>query len=50
MIGGASEDPAQFNADELFSETRITVAPILIVVGCVVVFYSIMKKNKENKD
>ena len=50
MIGGASEDPAQFNADELFSETRITVAPILIVVGYVIVFYSIMKKNKENKD
>ncbi len=48
MIGGASEDPAQFNADELFSSTRITLAPILIVLGYVVVFYSIMKKNKEN--
>lgn len=48
MIGGASDDPAQFNADELFSWTRITLAPILIVLGYMVVFYSIMKKNKEN--
>jgi hypothetical protein len=48
MIGGASEDPNQFNGDELFSNTRITIAPILIVLGYVVVFYSIMKKNKEN--
>ena len=48
MIGGASEDPNQFNGDELFSSTRITIAPMLIVLGYVVVFYSIMKKNKEN--
>lgn len=52
MIGGATEDPNQFNANELFSSTRITIAPILIVAGYVVIFYSIMKKNKsasENK-
>ena len=50
MIGGASEDPNQFNADELFSSTRITVAPILIVAGYIVVFYSIMKRNRSKAD
>ena len=45
MIGGGSEDPNNFNADELFSPIRITLAPFLIVLGYVVIFYSIMKKN-----
>lgn len=50
MIGGASDDPNKFDANELFSSTRITIAPILIVAGYIVVFYSIMKKNKATSD
>jgi cytochrome bd-type quinol oxidase subunit 2 len=46
MIGGSSEDPNEFKADELFSTTRITIAPMLIVLGYGVIFYSIMKRNK----
>jgi len=49
MIGGGSEDPNVFNGDELFSTTRITVAPILVVLGYVVVMYGIMKKRKVSK-
>ena len=45
MIGGGSEDPSKFNADELFSPIRITLAPFLIIIGYVVIFYAIMKKN-----
>jgi hypothetical protein len=45
MIGGGSEDPTKFNGDELFSPIRITLAPFLIILGYVVIFYSIMKKN-----
>ena len=44
MIGGGSEDPNQFNGDELFSTTRITISPILIVAGYAVIVYGIMKK------
>ncbi|MEN9400934.1 MAG: hypothetical protein RL632_2037 [Bacteroidota bacterium] len=44
MIGGAAKDPNSFDESELFSEVRITVAPILIVAGFVVILYSIMKK------
>jgi len=47
MIGGGAEDPNEFNADELFSHTRITIAPMLIVAGYVVILFSIMKKPKE---
>lgn len=45
MIGGGSADPNKFNANELFSPIRITLAPFLIVIGYVVIFYSIMKKT-----
>ena len=46
MIGGATEDPGQFDASELFSNVRITIAPLLIVIGYVVILYAIMKKYK----
>jgi hypothetical protein len=49
MMGGGSPDPKVFNADELFSTRRITVAPMLVLSGFVVVLYSIMKKPKEEK-
>ncbi len=46
MMGGGSEDRFVFNGDELFSSTRITVAPFLVILGFVVVIYGIMKKRK----
>jgi hypothetical protein len=46
MMGGGSDDPNVFNADEMFSFTRITLAPILVIGGYVIVIYGIMKKNK----
>lgn len=52
MIGGAAESKEAFNADELFSHVRITLSPILIILGYIVIIYSIMKKPKkgETKD
>lgn len=46
MIGGGSEDPNVFNEEEIFSFTRITLAPILVIGGYGVVIYGIMKKSK----
>jgi hypothetical protein len=48
MIGGGAEDPSQFNGGELFSSTRITLSPILIVVGYIIIFYAIMKRPKKD--
>lgn len=50
MIGGGTKDPAQFNEGELFSSVRITVSPILIVLGFAVIIYGIMKKPSEKKN
>jgi hypothetical protein len=45
MSGGGSDDPSKFNP-EIFSTRRITVAPICILVGYIVVLWGIMKKTK----
>ena len=47
MIGGGSDDPNQFNADEIFSTRRVTIAPVTILVGFMVVLAGIMKKSKD---
>jgi hypothetical protein len=47
MIGGGSDDPNEFNADELFSTRRITVAPLTILAGFVLALWAIMKKPKQ---
>ncbi len=47
MVGGGSDDPTQFHAEEIFSTRRITIAPITILVGFVVVLFGIMKKTKD---
>ncbi len=46
MVGGASKDPGTFDRDEVYSTTRITVAPILIIIGLVIEIYAIFKKPK----
>ncbi len=48
MIGGAAQNPNEFNESELFGTTRITIAPMFIVAGYVVIIYAIMRKPKSN--
>ncbi len=50
MIGGATDDITEFHEEEIFSETRITVAPIFIVAGYIVTLYALMKRPKKNAD
>jgi hypothetical protein len=47
MIGGGSDDPTKFDADALFSPIRLTVSPILIISGYIIIIYAIMKKPKK---
>ena len=46
MAGGKSSDPKIFDSKEVYSTTRITVAPILIVLGFIIEVIAIMKKPK----
>ena len=47
MAGGKSPDPNIFNHDEIFSFRRITLAPIIILIGFILGFYAILKKPKD---
>lgn len=44
VAGGKSPDPHQFNYDELYSFRRITLAPIIMMIGFAMEVYAIMKK------
>ena len=44
MAGGKSDNPAVFNADEVYSKVRITVAPILILIGLGIEVFALFKK------
>ena len=44
MAGGRSSNPNQFNPQEIYSTQRITIAPILIVLGFIIEIVAIMKK------
>ena len=48
MAGGKSNNPAVFNDSDVYSTTRITIAPILIVSGLLIEIFAIMKKPKES--
>ena len=48
MSGGKSPDPHKFNHDEIYSFRRITLAPIVIMLGFAVEIYAIMKKPANN--
>lgn len=50
MAGGKSADPHQFNYDEIYSFRRITLAPILMMIGFAIEAYAIMKKPADNKE
>jgi hypothetical protein len=47
MAGGKSDDPNVFNANEVYSKTRITVAPILILLGLAMEVFAIFRKPKK---
>ena len=46
MSGGKSDNPAVFDKDKVYSFTRITIAPILILAGLVVEIIAIFKKPR----
>ena len=48
MSGGGSDDPNVFN-EEMFSVRRITVAPVVILIGIVVEIWAIMHIGKSKK-
>lgn len=44
MSGGKSPNPHEFHYEEIYSFRRITLAPIVILLGFAIEVYAIMKK------
>jgi hypothetical protein len=47
MAGGKSANPNEFHYEDIYSFRRITLAPIMIMLGFGVEVYAIMKKPKD---
>lgn len=47
MSGGKADNPMEFHYDEIYSFRRITLAPIIVMLGFATEVYAIMKKPKE---
>ncbi|HEY8398380.1 MAG TPA: DUF3098 domain-containing protein [Flavihumibacter sp.] len=46
MAGGRGSDPNVFDQKEIYSTTRITIAPLLILAGLAIEVIAIFKKPK----
>lgn len=46
MSGGKNPEPTQFDTKLVYSTTRITIAPILILAGLMIEIYAIFKRPK----
>lgn len=46
MSGGATSDPAVFPKEEIYSFRRITLAPIVIMIGFGIEIVAILKRPK----
>jgi hypothetical protein len=49
MAGGKSKDPNVFDVHQVYSFTRITLAPILIIAGLSLEIVGIFKKSKSEE-
>lgn len=46
MTGGKNTDPAVFDKSKVYSSTRITIAPLLILAGLVIEVFAIFRQPK----
>ncbi|MFN8308446.1 MAG: DUF3098 domain-containing protein [Chitinophagales bacterium] len=44
MLGKNNTDPSVFNAEDIYSFRRITLAPIVVMLGFAIEIYAILKK------
>ena len=50
LMSGGAQPPNEFDESEIYSFRRITLAPIIVVLGYAVIVYGIMKKPVDRND
>jgi len=48
LMKGGKSDPNNFEPNEVYSQTRITVAPIVILIGLAIEVVAIFRKPKKS--
>ena len=46
MVGGAPTDPNVFPEDEVYSPRRITLAPLVVIIGFLIEIFAIFRRPK----
>jgi hypothetical protein len=46
MSGGKNQDPNTFDKSVVYGTTRITIAPVIILLGFIIEIYAIFKKPR----
>jgi hypothetical protein len=46
MTGAANDNPAVFNKEEIYSFRRISLAPVVVIIGFLIGIYAILKRPK----
>ena len=47
LMSGGGQKPNEWKVDEIYSFRRVTLAPIVVVIGYVIVIFGILRKPKE---
>jgi uncharacterized membrane protein len=47
MAGGKNTDPNVFDKNSVYSTTRVTIAPLLILAGLIIEIFAIFRKSKK---
>ncbi len=47
LMKGGKSDPAKFEPEEVYSTTRVTIAPIIILIGLAIEVIAIFRKPKQ---
>ncbi len=47
LMSGGAQKPNEYNYDEIYSFRRVTLAPIVVIIGYVIVIFGILRKPKE---
>jgi hypothetical protein len=50
VMGGGKSPQGEFKPDEVYSSLRITIAPLLIIIGLAIIGYGIFATKKEKQD
>ena len=50
LSGGKNQDPNTFDYNVVYSTTRVTIAPILIIFGLMVEIYAIFRKSAKTEN